>query len=328
MKMVKHMTKKKLKIRYDRIIILVAILIAIIVGIFGITRDIKLKNTVEYKLEKVGYKKEDVEIITKELKEKKKELETILNREYHKSIPELLKQTYFQFDRLERYLSYIDSKEKIKEKVTVKQAVSIVNANADYEFYTNTEKTDIKKDLLLLVNKHYELEKDYKPDDLVPCSPIYAYDNNSLREEAYSAFKRLFNDAKKENLTIVINSSYRDYEWQDNLYQGYKRTNGKKYADEYAAHAGFSEHQTGLAIDVSSFSKPMSSFEETEEFAWMSKNAHKYGFILRYPKGEENEAITGYKYESWHYRYVGIDTATEIYEKGITFDEYYDYYLK
>lgn len=326
MKMVKRMTQKKLKIRYDRIIILVAIIIAIFVGIFGITRDMKLKNTNEYKLEKIGYTKEEVKIILDSTKEK--ELETILKREYHASIPKLLKEQYFQFEKLERYLSYIDNKEKIKEKVTTKQAVSIVGANADYEFYTNTEKTDTSKDLLLLVNKHYELDKEYKPDDLVPCSPIYAYDNNSLREEAYSAFKRLFNDAKKEGLTIVINSSYRDYEWQDNLYQGYKRTNGKKYADEYAAHAGFSEHQTGLAIDVSSFSKPMASFEETEEFTWMSKNAHKYGFILRYPKGEENEAITGYKYESWHYRYVGIDTATEIYEKGITFDEYYDYYLK
>ena len=274
MKMVKHMTQKKLKIRYDRIIILVAIIIAVFVGIFGITRDIKLKNTNEYKLEKIGYKKDDVKIILESTKEK--ELKTILKREYHEAIPKLLKEQYFQFDQLERYLSYIDSKEKIKESVTTEYAVSIVNANADYEFYTNTEKADTKKDLLLLVNKHYALEKDYKPEDLVPCSAIYAYDNNSLREEAYSAFIRLFNAAKKEGYTIVINSSYRDYEWQDNLYQGYKKTNGKKFADEYAAHAGHSEHQTGLAIDVSSFSKPMANFVETEEFTCMSKNAHKY----------------------------------------------------
>lgn len=316
------MTQTRLRIRYDRIIILIAIIIAIVVGIFGITRDIKLKNTMEYKLQKKGYTKEEVKSVLKSTKEK--ELEAILKHDYHKSIPELLKQTYFKFDRLERYLVYIDA----NEKTSLKNVVSVVNANADYEFYTHVEKTDTKKDLLLLVNKHYELDKAYKPDDIVKCSPIYAYDNNSLREEAYSAFKRLFQDAKKEGYTIIINSSYRDYDWQDGLYQGYKRNQGQKYADQYAARAGHSEHQTGLAVDVATYDTPLANFEETEEFVWMSKNAHKYGFILRYPKGEENERITGYSYEPWHYRYVGIDIATEIYEKGITLDEYYEFYLK
>lgn len=312
--------EKKRKLRKDRIIILIAIIVAITVGIFGITRDIKLKNTMEYKLGQIGYSENEINAILSHTKDK--EQETILKREYHSSIPKLLAQKYFKFEYLERYLSYLDS----HQSTDIKKTISIVNVYADYEFYTKIEKTDVSKDYTLLVNKHYQLDKDYKPNDIVPCSPIYAYDNNSLREEAYIAFKRLFNDAKKEGYTIIINSSYRDYEWQERLYQSYKREQGQKYADSIAARPGHSEHQTGLTIDVATYNTPLAKFEETKEFTWMSKHAHEYGFILRYPKGKEE--ITGYDYESWHYRYVGIDIATEIYDLNITFDEYYEYFLK
>lgn len=312
--------QKKVRLRKDRIIIAVAVLVAIIVGIIGIIRDIKLKNTMEYKLEKVGYQESEITTILNNTEEK--ELEIILNTEYHQAIPELLKQKYFIFDHLERYLNYIDKNKEAK----ISEVISIVNANADYEFYTNIQKTDTSKNYTMLVNKFYQLEKDYQPDDIVECSPIYAYDNNSLREEAYTAFKALFNAAKKEGYTIIINSSYRDYEWQEKLYQSYKAESGEAYADSIAARPGHSEHQTGLTVDVATYDTPLAKFEDTEEFTWMSKNAHKYGFILRYPKGKEN--ITGYDYESWHYRYVGVEIATEIYEKNITFDEYYEYYLK
>lgn len=319
MKMVKNM-EKKVKLRMDRIIVLIAIIVAIVVGIFGIVRDIKLKNTTEYKLGQVGYSETDVKTILEKTKDK--ELDTILKRKYHASIPQLLKQKYFKFEHLERYLTYIDKNKKEK----VKNVVSIVNANADYDFYTNIEKTDTSKNYTMIVNKHYALDKDYKPEDIVPCSTMYAYDDNSLREEAYIAFKRLFNDAKKEGYTIIINSSYRDYEWQENLFQSYKRDSGLKYADSIAARPGHSEHQTGLTIDVATYNTPLAKFEDTEEFKWMSTNAHKYGFILRYPKGKEH--ITGYDYESWHYRYVGEEIATKVYEENITYDEYYEYYLK
>lgn len=312
--------QKKVRLRMDRIVIVLAIFIASTVGIFGIVRDIKLKSTMEYKLGQVGYSKTDVTTILEKTKEQ--ELEIILKRKYHASIPQLLKQKYFIFKHLERYLTYIDKNKKEK----LKNVVSIVNANADYEFYSNIEKTDTSKNYTMLVNKHYQLDKDYKPDDIVPCSPMYAYDDNSLREEAYIAFKRLFNDAKKEGYTIIINSSYRDYEWQENLYQSYKRDSGLKYADSIAARPGHSEHQTGLTIDVATYNTPLAKFEDTEEFKWMSTNAHKYGFILRYPKGKEH--ITGYDYESWHYRYVGEEIATEVYQKNITYEEYYEYYLK
>ena len=97
-------------------------------------------------------------------------------------------------------------------------------------------------------------------------------------------------------------------------------------ADLKAARPGYSEHQTGLALDITTRLAEDEEFVNTEEFSWLKENAHKYGFILRYPEGKEN--ITGYSYEPWHYRYVGIDVATKIYNENITFDEYYAYYIE
>ena len=305
--------QKKRRLRIDRIIIAISILIAIPLVIFGIIRDMKLKDTIEYKLGEVGYQEEDVLTILNNTNEN--QLNIILNKEYNESIPKLLTEKYFIFDSLDRYLAFINTNKEIK----LNEVISRVNANADNEFYTNIKKADTSKDLLILVNKFNQLEEDYSPEDLVACSPIYAYDNNKLREEAYIAFKQLFNAAKKEGYTIIINSSYRDYKWQEKLYNSYRNQSGLKYADSIAARAGHSEHQTGLAIDVATYNTPLAKFEDTEAFTWMKANAHKYGFILRYPKDKEH--IAGYQYEPWHYRYVGVEIANKIYNENITYEK-------
>ena len=108
-----------------------------------------------------------------------------------------------------------------------------------------------------------------------------------------------------------------------NLYEKYVQRDGKALADTYSARPGHSEHQTGLTIDVVIDEE---YFKNTAEFRWLQKNAHKYGFILRYP--EKADYITGYMFEPWHYRYVGVDAATEIYNLGITFDEYYTFFIE
>ena len=135
----------------------------------------------------------------------------------------------------------------------------------------------------------------------------------------------MWNAAKEEGLLLIVNSSYRDYETQDAVWKDYAEANGEEWADNKAARAGSSEHETGLALDIVTNNVIMNEFENTEEFKWLQDNAYKYGFILRYPKGKEN--ITGYEYESWHYRYVGEEVAKEIHDLDITFDEYYAYYL-
>lgn len=164
-------------------------------------------------------------------------------------------------------------------------------------------------DGVLIVNKEIPLPEDYNP---------------GMEEEAENAYLRMFEDAAAEGLNFELVSGYRSYDYQAELYNNYVARDGKEAADRYSAEPGHSEHQTGLAIDVGSYDSAVllqTSFEYTPEFEWLEVNAHKYGYIIRYMKGKED--ITGYMYEPWHLRYVG-DKATDIYESGLTLEEYFD----
>ena len=132
--------------------------------------------------------------------------------------------------------------------------------------------------------------------------------------------------AKEEGYTIRAVSTYRSYSYQNTLYNNYANRDGYEKADTYSARPGYSEHQTGLAVDVDNAKISYTSFGQTKEFAWMKENAHKYGYILRYTK--ENEFITGYMNEPWHYRYVGVEIATKMKNENISsYEEYYFMYL-
>lgn len=146
-----------------------------------------------------------------------------------------------------------------------------------------------------------------------------------LVKEAKKAFEALSLDASLENLTIKAMSTYRSFSYQNNLYTAYVKKDGEDLANTYSAKPGHSEHQTGLALDVYNETASYTDFENTQEYTWMQKNAYKYGFILRYPK--EKEKITGYSYESWHYRYVGFEIAEYIQKHNLTYDEYYMQFL-
>lgn len=163
-------------------------------------------------------------------------------------------------------------------------------------------------DGVLIVNKGIGLPSNFEPgEDL----------------EAREQFNIMKSDAKSAGLTLRAFSTYRSYDRQKYLYNSYMERDGKEAADSYSARPGFSEHQTGLAFDIGN-NNPQNdasmSFENTKEFNWLKENSYKYGFILRYPKDKEN--ITGFSYEPWHYRYVGEETAKEIFSLDITLDEY------
>ena len=170
-----------------------------------------------------------------------------------------------------------------------------------------TEPTFI--DGILIANKLYPLPSTYNPGE----SP-----------EAKSAFDQMAQAALAEGHELVAFSGFRSYEYQTTLYNNYVSRDGQENADRYSARPGYSEHQTGLAFDIGE--KGQEDLWLTEEFGetpaglWLVENAHKYGFILRYPKGKED--VTGFMYESWHFRYLGAEVATEIYEAGITLEEY------
>ena len=180
--------------------------------------------------------------------------------------------------------------------------------------YTNTYNYDF------LVNKNFKLDENYIPIDLEKISLEYSCKDKYLRKLAKEYFEKMAKQAKLEGFNIIAVSTYRSYEYQKKLYNNYVKDKGFYYADMASARPGHSEHQTGLAVDIADLSLDYDNFENTKEFNWIKNNAHKYGFIMRYPKAKFH--ITGFKYEPWHYRYVGIDIATYIYENNLTLEEY------
>ena len=177
----------------------------------------------------------------------------------------------------------------------------------------------------MLVNKHHHLSSDFEPNDLVAIDKKYASEEGFLcNSEALAAYIKMSQKAFEEGYQIVINSAYRSYQDQEAVVNDYLKAYGQSYVDKYVAKPGYSEHQTGLAFDIGS--KNVSVFLNSKEYKWMLEHAYEYGFILRYPKNKEY--ITGYQYESWHYRYVGLEAAKYIKENNLTFEEYYAYFVK
>lgn len=187
-------------------------------------------------------------------------------------------------------------------------------------FYKNIRLIKEPEDILVLVNKNNQLSNSYIPNDLEAISNKYANEGKPLRQVAKRAFEDLSQDAALLGYRVVAVSAYRDYAYQKKLFEYYVKEKGLEYALICSSKPGHSEHQTGLAVDVEGSNRDYDHFEEADEFNWMRENAHHYGFILRYPKGKEH--ITGFKYEPWHYRYVGKEVASYIYENNLTLEEY------
>lgn len=170
-------------------------------------------------------------------------------------------------------------------------------------------------DGIIVVNKEYSLPKDFNPNE------------GKLADEVIEAFNEMKEAAKQDGLIINIRSGYRSYNTQKQLYDAYVRRDGEENANRYSAKPGQSEHQTGLAIDITNelTNKSIGSwFNDTPQAEWLYENAYKYGFILRYPEGKEH--ITGYKYESWHYRYIGKEHSENFKMNNLTLEEYFGLY--
>jgi D-alanyl-D-alanine carboxypeptidase len=182
-------------------------------------------------------------------------------------------------------------------------------------------------EITVLVNKKIMLPANYKPADLVEPNVPFIFaeksDKRLMRKEAAQALERMFAAAKQEGVLLAGVSGYRSFETQDSLFKYYVRVQGEETARKYSAEPGHSEHQTGLAMDISGTSGKCAAddcFADTLEAKWLAQHAPAYGFIIRYPKGKE--AVTGYNYEPWHVRYVGTTMSKDIAAKGVTLDEY------
>lgn len=277
------------------------------------------------KLLDLGYKNKDINTFYEKVP---KSIDVITSNKYDKNIINYISLDYFKEENLDRYIKYdfIDTKSVydttiLKEKYNYEDTVTFVNAYLDKDYYSND--IPLSKDkaskLDVIVNKYYKLDKDYEPEDLTVINSKFASGTQKLRKEAADKFEEMASDMLKENLKIYAGSTYRSYSYQEGLYNRYVKKDGFKEAETYSARAGYSEHQLGLAVDVVNGKWNYLS-EGDKEYTWLINNSYKYGFILRYP--HESEYITGYVFEDWHFRYLGIDLATKVYESKLTYDEY------
>lgn len=183
---------------------------------------------------------------------------------------------------------------------------------------------------MALVNKQFGLPETFLPNDLIRPKVSFSFgdlkiDKSLLRKEAALALETMFADAKRNGVELFAVSGYRSYQYQETLFHAEVNKVGRAKAIEAVAYPGQSEHQTGLAMDISSRSAEMQlteQFGESKEGKWLAENAHRFGYILRYPKGKE--MITGYQYEAWHFRYIGVKAATIIYQNNWTLEEYFN----
>lgn len=227
------------------------------------------------------------------------------------------------FDPIEDLSAYIDDVKSNR----INNSVDHFELSGNYiKYYDRTEPVKNPGSIEMLVNKHYFLEESFLPAELTQMSVKYASKGIQMSAVAYEAFKTMCDAMTKEGLGMYASSTYRDFAYQTKLYDDYANRDGEDVADTYAARPGFSEHQTGLTADLATTNGGLSKFGDTEEYQWMLANAHNYGWILRYPAGKE--ILTGYDSEPWHWRYVGIELATKVFNSKLTFDEYVMLYLQ
>lgn len=289
------MMKRKLKLKSWVKWLLLILLIIITITVVSINnKNNGNKNTKEtFKVDKTKNKNNDT------LKKKCKKI------------------NYCNLKYLDRYKSYKNSNKDLSDE----DIITRVNLGLDYSFYTHTKETPYLNKEYILVNKYIHLNEDYVPENLEDIDLEFARSGMKMVKTAKEKFLEMVKAAKNDGYTIIAMSSYRSYNYQVNLYNRYVSSDGVEAADTYSGRPGYSEHQTGLAVDVYDGKLDYTNFEKSDSYNWMQENAYKYGFILRFPKDKDN--ITGYQYESWHYRYVGKNIAKYIHDKNITFEEYY-----
>ena len=226
----------------------------------------------------------------------------------------------FDVDKIDRYNTYYENND-----YTYDDVVTYVNIGMDLPVYTDTIEVSDPDSLLVLVNKYHYLPDGYEPDDLgyVPG----AYGNNvPMRDVIVEPFKELQAAALEEiDVEFMPTTAYRGYSFQSTLYNRYVSEDGVEAADTYSARPGYSEHQTGLSIDLRNTALSSDIRLTDDNYEWLSNNAYRFGFIIRFP--EDKTYITGYQFENWHIRYVGKDAAKIIYENDLTLEEYIDLYV-
>lgn len=265
----------------------------------------------------LGYNLNDIEIIQNKISSI--DVKEYFLKEKYNNVSSYINALNFIPKNISRYVDYYNK----NQNMTYDNIILNVNMNLDYDFYSNVNTLHNYLDVTTLVNKYNKLPDNYEIDDLVTLDNEYSKKGEKVREVIYNDLKKMFDEAKKDNINLNVISGFRTNEKQDTLFNNSIKKNGLDHALIYSAKPGYSEHQLGLAIDINSVEE---SFKNTNEYKWLKNNSYKYGFIERYPEGKEK--ITGFGYEPWHYRYLGVDVATKIFTENITYEEYVAKFLK
>ena len=312
----KSIKKKRRKIIWHRLLIL-CLVILIPLYLFTPLREMtnylflpeSTRNLLrlDYTLEEINYFREYLD---------EDDIVLLANKEHQADLIKFIGAPNFCLNRLERYQN------KFNDVEDHHRSVVLINLHADIEHYSETITVSNPNDLDVLVNKFYRLPADFTPE-LVNMRPnLIQRTGLQLRTEANDAFIRLTDAAREyNNYRIIAFSAFRSYQRQAEIYNNFVRTRGQEEADLVSARPGHSEHQTGLSLDVTRQIGRYDDFDETPEYRWLANNAHRFGFIIRYPKN--TTYITGYIYEPWHIRYIGVEIATIIFNEGITLEEYF-----
>lgn len=206
--------------------------------------------------------------------------------------------------------------------------VTVLSGNVVYYRLKNTPDIGVNEvsaeklndPMLILVNRKHKISDDFDGElTLLDCGKY-------VDSRIYPQLQKMFDDMRGDGIYPVVNEGYRTKEEQEQMMEekvnayicdGYSEKRARKLAEEYVAPIGTSEHEMGIAVDIIA---DKSKSDNEEVYSWLAKNAQKYGFIQRYPQNKTE--ITGFEFEPWHYRYVGLDAAEEIYERGICLEEY------
>ena len=262
--------------------------------------------------------------------EGKSDEEVFLKQNFTLEEQNYIEENNIDLDILKKYFSYKNFNiynffeyEKIRSSSNnFLQAVNLITYPEFYHSYVNTKPALNQNTKTIIVNKHFYLSESYIPNNLISVS-CYDVDyikreneNMKLNQEALEKYYEMSQEAKQMGINLTIFSSYRSYEKQKYLYYVVNKEN-----DNYSARPGYSEHQTGLVVDISTRNIGLiEDFKYSKEYQWLKENAYKFGFIERYP--ENKEMYTLYSYEPWHYRYVGKETSTYITNNNLTLEEY------
>ena len=307
------------KFNYYRFFVFIVILVSIIVFSIKMISDYNYKKTDEYKLLNVGYNEEEIKVIKDKLSDDK--IESLLKVKYNKNIVLFIKEKYFIYKNLSKYLDY---KSKNKDD-TFTHIVAIVNTEADVEWLDNEKETDTSKNELMLVNRLYVLSKDYEPDDIIDVPVSISYSGVKISKSILSNIEELISAAKDEGYIFVLSDGYRSYADQEKMFNNYKNSYGYEEADKNVARPGHSEYQTGISFQIVPYNKVFDKPRESKEYLWLKDNAYKYGFIFRYP--EDKKDITLFDSYTWRLRFVGTTAASIIESEKISFEEYYAYFV-